>query len=79
MGEESGLTRVKDQLDLRGLEGPSADLFLATLRRTPTANAEGQVGIGGWHQKAIGGDASSPHPSDRHGPSAFAVGVLREV
>ena len=31
-----------------------ADLFLATLRRVPTANAEGLARVGGQHRKGLG-------------------------
>ena len=45
VGGESGGKRV---------ERRSADLFLATVRRMPTAKAEGLDRIGGRHRKGLG-------------------------
>ena len=38
----------------RDLVGPSADLFLATLRPVQAADADGGDRIGGWHRKVLG-------------------------
>ena len=37
-----------------GLLGQSADLFLETFRRMPTANAEGPHRTEGWRRKGLG-------------------------
>ena len=55
-----------------------ADLFLTTLRRAPTANAEGLDPVGGWHRQGLG-ETRLQAPSDRYGSSAFAVGMLRDI
>ena len=44
----------------------------------PTANAEGLVRIGWRHRKGLG-DTRLQAPSDRHGSSALAVGMLRDI
>ena len=52
--------------------------FLADFGRVPTANAEGLDRVGGWRGKSLG-ETRLEAPSDRHGSSAFAVGMLRGV
>ena len=56
--------------------GSQSDLFLASFRRMPTANAEGQIesegGIGRASARRV-----FRVPSDRRGSSAFAVGMRR--
>ena len=52
------------------------DPFVAHFGRTPTVNAEGLDRIGGPHRKGLG-ETHLYLPSDRHGSSAFAVGMLR--
>ena len=57
----------------RGLERPSADLFLATVRRMPTANAEVwiEIGEGAHRKKGSRAGASSGTFEIGAGPRAF--------
>ena len=48
-----GGEEVRERLARPG-HGPGADLFLATFRRMPTANAEGLDRVGGQHRKGLG-------------------------
>ena len=77
-GEEPGPRPLLDghghEVDFRSRElreyvHENLYFFLAKLRRMPTANAEGKVS----------GQTRLSVPSDRHGSSAFAVGMLRDV
>ena len=54
-------------------------LFLATARRVPTANAEGATLDRRVASESSLGETRLWAPSDRHGCSAFAVGVLRDI
>ena len=53
--------------------GPSVDLFFLM----PTANAEGLRRVHRWHRNGLDETQRQVH-SDPRGPSAFAVGMLRD-
>ena len=63
-------------MQLRELVGRAC--FEQTFRRMPTAIAEGLHRVGGQHRKGLG-ETRLWAPSHRHGSSAIAVGMLREV
>ena len=50
------------------------DLFSATLRRVPTANAAGWI-----ESEGSIGEVSARRVSDQYGPSVFAVGMRRDI
>ena len=60
--------------EVRRVDRRSVDLFLATF----SAHADGWIGSEGWHRRGLG-ETRLWVPSGRHGSSAFAVGMLRDV